>query len=97
MTTTTTTCECGVPVAATVDDHHGPTIGICGHTGATWETLLSVLCGGDFAWNVVVYRRDGSTVEGNVYYRHDDVLSVVADDADAVDVNMADIIHIQIT
>ncbi len=103
-------CECGTDIAVTVDDHHGPTIGICGHTGASWETLLSVLCGTDFEWNVIAYLRTGVRIEGNARFRSDDILELIipdrmlptgvpAEDSDqwGIEINMEDVLHIQIT
>lgn len=98
-------CLCGDRLPFPDDDHHGPTIGICGHTGATWETLMSVLCQ-DFSWNVVVYLKDGSTREGRAERRTDDVLTLAPSpcshcgsemDWPVENVPFDQIIHIQIT
>jgi len=55
--------------ACTGDAHdhaHSPTIGICGHTGATYETLLAVIHppATDIEWGATIYLRDGRRIDG---------------------------------
>lgn len=46
-------------------DHPTPTIGICASTGASYDTLITLLCHPDgIEWNVRVYLRDGVVLEG---------------------------------
>jgi hypothetical protein len=87
-------CSCGKTIPIYNDDHHGPTIGICSETGATWETLLTVLCENRagfttgssfrvsmdaFGWNVIAYMRDGTSEEGSAYFTKDDTLTLRVD------------------
>ena len=48
------------------DSTHSPTIGICGHTGATYETLLAVIHppATDIEWGATIYLRDGRRIDG---------------------------------
>lgn len=54
--------ECGDQLKTKIDDHHGPIISICGHSGADWDTLFCVLQG----WHIRARLRDGNVVEGVV-------------------------------
>ncbi len=67
--------ECDKTLKTTIDESHGPSIGICGHTGATWETIAAVLD----TWSVTVYTRDGNTSVGEFrnYADHDDTFTLV--------------------
>jgi transcription elongation factor Elf1 len=90
---------CDSKIKTTVDGHHGPTVGICGHTGATFDTLLSVLCGStprDIGWNVYVYLTDGTVLEGEAHSTsYGNELRLVHNDGETV-LDLEDVVHIQI-
>lgn len=92
-------CEtCEKRIKSMTDDHH-LSIGICGHTGATTDTLDTLLRG----WNVCVYLNDDRRLWG-LYDDASDgdmiLLRVYDDDFGPnpymQSVEWADVVHIQI-
>lgn len=81
------TCEeCGTDLQVTVDDHHGPSIGICGHSGATYETLISMMCvhpgTGEAPWRLSLHLRDGRIVTGGAFSMSSYPDSIILSDSD---------------
>ena len=92
-------CEtCEKKIKSMTDDHH-LSLGICGHTGATTETLDTLLRG----WSVCVYVNDGRREWGyyeeysdgdTIYLRvHDDDISP---HPYTEAIAWSDVVHIQI-
>lgn len=91
--------SCEKRIKSMADDHH-LSIGICGHTGATTETLDTLL--GSFGWNVCVYTSDGRALWGEYEDGSGDTVRLrVLDDSFGPlpykeSIDWADIVHIQI-
>lgn len=89
--------ECAEKLRTNINPYHGPSIGICGHSGATYETILSVLHG----WSVTVTIRGGRTFTGMVQAQEGDLMRLYdwydPEPALICTIPMEDIVHIQIT
>lgn len=99
------TCDsCKQTIKTTADEHH-LSVGICGHSGATYETLIALLCDsnpyGDSPWRIAMYLHDGSVVEGEANYAYDvenagDCITLLDDKQLVGTFDLADVKHIQI-